>query len=272
MGRREDLRVDFGKQGETEVAVKGAAPLAIEVKNARLDYPLSAFSRGSLKSAILSIFGHREQPATIKNVHALRGVSFKISVGERVALIGHNGSGKSSLLRVLAGVYPIVSGDITISGRIGTLLDVGLGFELEATGRENIYYRGMTMGYSPARLRQAEAEIVDFADLGHFIDLPMRTYSAGMYVRLGFAVSTQFAPEILLVDEVFGAGDAAFSQRALQRMMAIVANSGIFVIATHDTNLVEHVCTRVLWLERGEIIRDGAPSVIIPEYKKRMIG
>lgn len=270
-GRRDGLRV-VSPNAEPDKAALASDPqnLAIEVVGARLDYPLGSFSRGSLKSAIMSLLGQGEKKIKPVHVSAIRGVDFRISFGERVGLIGHNGSGKSSMLRVLAGIYPLASGDVTVTGRIGTLLDIGLGFEGEATGRENIYYRGMTMGFSRARMKEVEEEIVAFAGLGEFIDMPMRTYSAGMYVRLGFAISTQFTPDILLVDEVFGAGDAAFAKHALQRMTAIVANSGIFVMATHDVALVEKICTRVIWLERGEIYRDGPPSAVIPEYVRHM--
>jgi lipopolysaccharide transport system ATP-binding protein len=246
--------------------------LAIEVTDARLSYPLGAYARGSLKSAALSVFGHRDRTPKAAFVEAIRGLNIRVVAGERVALIGHNGSGKSTLLRALAGIYPLAAGEVKVVGRIGTLLDIGLGFETESTGRENIYFRGMTLGYSRKQLRAAEQEIVDFADLGEFIDLPMRTYSSGMYVRLGFAVSTQFSPDILLVDEVFGAGDASFSKRAVDRMLNIVNNAGIFVLATHDMSLVELVCQRVLWLDRGQIVRDGPPSVVLPEYQRYMAG
>lgn len=248
------------------------ASLAIEVTEARLSYPLGAYARGSLKSAVFSVFGHKDRTPKAEFVEAIRGLNIRVAAGERVALIGHNGSGKSTLLRALAGIYPLAAGEIKVVGRIGTLLDIGLGFETESTGRENIYFRGMTLGYSRKQLRAAEKEIVDFADLGEFIDLPMRTYSSGMYVRLGFAVSTQFSPDILLVDEVFGAGDASFSKRAVDRMLNIVNNAGIFVIATHDMSLVELACQRVLWLNRGQIVRDGPPSLVLPEYHRYMAG
>ena len=248
------------------------ASLAIEVTEARLSYPLGAYARGSLKSAVFSVFGHKDRTPKAEFVEAIRGLNIRVAAGERVALIGHNGSGKSTLLRALAGIYPLAAGEIKVVGRIGTLLDIGLGFETESTGRENIYFRGMTLGYSRKQLRAAEKEIVDFADLGEFIDLPMRTYSSGMYVRLGFAVSTQFSPDILLVDEVFGAGDASFGKRAVDRMLNIVNNAGIFVIATHDMSLVELVCQRVLWLNRGQIVRDGPPSLVLPEYHRYMAG
>ena len=266
-----DPEADQPASTKTTVS-RNLASLAIEVTEARLSYPLGAYARGSLKSAVLSVFGHKDRTPKAEFVEAIRGLNIRVVAGERVALIGHNGSGKSTLLRALAGIYPLAAGEIRVVGRIGTLLDIGLGFETESTGRENIYFRGMTLGYSRKQLRAVEKEIVDFADLGEFIDLPMRTYSSGMYVRLGFAVSTQFSPDILLVDEVFGAGDASFSKRAVDRMLNIVNNAGIFVIATHDMSLVELACQRVLWLNRGQIVRDGPPSLVLPEYHRYMAG
>ncbi len=245
------------------------APLAIQVKDCVLQYPIG-FDRSSVKSAVMSMFGKRKKAVTSQYVDALRGLNMEIQQGERVALIGHNGSGKSTLLRAMAGVYPLAGGSIRVSGRIGTLLDLGVGFEQEATGRENIYNRGMAMGYSRKVLARHEQEIVDFCGLGDFIDLPVRTYSAGMHVRLTFAISTQFSPEVLLVDEVFGAGDASFQARASERMMNIVNNAGIFVIATHDVALVERVCTRLVWLEAGRIVSDGPVETVLPEYLARI--
>lgn len=262
--------VDRGHDRERALTTR-RAPLAIQVKECVLQYPIGQF-RGSLKSLILSMFGHRDHTTTAQYVDALRGVNIEIQQGERVALIGHNGSGKSTLLRAMAGVYPLASGDIKVSGRIGTLLDLGVGFEDEATGRENIYYRGLAMGYSRKVLAKHEQEIVGFCGLGDFIDLPVRTYSAGMYVRLAFAISTQFSPEVLLVDEVFGAGDATFHERAVERMMGIVNNAGIFVIATHDVNLVNTICTRVIWLEAGRVVADGPTDTVLAEYMARLTG
>lgn len=248
------------------------APLAIQVKECTLQYPLGAYARGSIKSLVLSMFGHRDRTPTAQYVDALRGINLEIQQGERVALIGHNGSGKSTLLKAMAGVYPLAGGEIRVSGRIGTLLELGVGFEDEASGRENIYYRGMAMGYSRRLLAKYEKEIVEFCGLGDFIDLPVRTYSAGMYVRLAFAISTQFSPEVLLVDEVFGAGDATFHERAVQRMMKIVNDSGIFVIATHSLSLVQQVCGRTIWLEAGRIVADGPTDTVLQEYKARLGG
>lgn len=249
-----------------------SAPLAIQIKDCVLQYPLGAYARGSLKSLVMSVIGYRERTPSAHYVSALRSINIEIQQGERVALIGHNGSGKSTLLRAMAGIYPLASGSIRVSGKLGALLELGLGFEPEATGRENIYYRGMAMGYSRRVLARHEKEIVEFCGLGDFIDLPVRTYSAGMYVRLAFAISTAFSPEVLLVDEVFGAGDATFAQKAVARMQEIVRQSGIFVIATHDLALVERVCSRAIWLETGRIVADGPTDTVISEFKARMAG
>lgn len=272
VSRKDGLRLVNRENSGTALVAPERASLAIEVKNASLHYPVGAYARGSLKSAVLGLVGHRDSSPKPTFVDALRDLDLRISFGERVGLIGHNGSGKSTLLRALAGIYPVAKGDITVVGRIGTLLDISLGFETEATGRENIYYRGMTMGFSRKQMRTAEAEIVRFADLGAFIDLPMRMYSAGMCVRLGFAISTHFQPDILLVDEVFGAGDAAFARQALDRMLRMVANAGIFVIATHDLGLVEKVCQRAIWMQGGRLHRDGPAASVIAEYQLHMVG
>ncbi len=261
--------VELGSRSDPRVQ---AQDVAIEINDVTLQYPLKSTGRGSLKSALFSLFGHREAKVERTYVDALKSVSLSISRGERLAIIGHNGSGKSTILRAMAGIYPLKSGSIRAYGQIGSVLDIGLGFEAESSGRENIYYRGMTMGYSRKQIAEMEEEIVEFADLGEFIDLPMRTYSSGMYVRLGFAVSTQFTPEILLVDEVFGAGDASFAKRALQRMYRIVEQAGIVVLATHDMGLVQELATRVIWMEGGRIRMEGGAVSVTQAYLAHMNG
>ncbi|MEO0884162.1 MAG: ABC transporter ATP-binding protein [Pseudomonadota bacterium] len=245
---------------------------SIEVEDAVLEYPVGPYRRGSLKSSLMSLVGFREQQHKFDFVTALKGVSFDINHGERVGVVGRNGSGKSTLLRALAGVYPMRSGSITIHGDIGTLLDISLGFELESTGRENIYNRGMSMGYSRKELEAVEDEIIRFTDIGNFIDLPMRTYSTGMCVRLGFAISTQFIPDILLIDEVFGAGDGIFANRALDRMNAVVESSGIVVLVSHDMNAVKMICNRVLWIDDGEVKMDGPTDDVLAAFSDFVLG
>jgi lipopolysaccharide transport system ATP-binding protein len=272
--RAEELRLVHPSPADAAdvPSIPETAPCAISVENATLQYPVGPYARGSLKSSVLGLFGFREQRVETTYVDAIKGMNLNVSFGERVGVIGSNGSGKSTLLRALAGIYPLKEGSISVHGQIGTLLDIGLGFEQESTGRENIYYRGMAMGHSPRTLRKVEQQIIDFADLGPFIDLPMRTYSSGMYVRLGFAISTQISPDVLLVDEVFGAGDAAFAQRAVARMMEVVRHAGIVILASHDMQLIEQVCTRVVWLNNGVVVRDGPPPAVIRQFHDYMGG
>jgi lipopolysaccharide transport system ATP-binding protein len=254
------------------LAIRMPRDAAIEVVNATLQYPVGPYTRGSVKANLFQLFGHKEAGPKITFVEAIRNLDLTIEHGERIGIIGGNGSGKSTLLRALAGIYPLKSGSMKVVGSIGALLDTTLGFETESTGRENIYYRGVAMGYSPKMLRSVEKEIIEFAALGDFIDLPMRTYSAGMYVRLGFAISTQFSPDVLLVDEVFGAGDASFAARAVDRMMRMVRRAGIVMLATHDTALVSRICTRVLWMNNGVLVRDGSPQVVVPQFEQFCAG
>ena len=254
------------------VALREPRSCGIDIENATLHYPLGPYVRGSLKSSLFGLFGHKEAASKVQYVAALQDLTLSIEHGERVALIGSNGSGKSTLLRALAGIYPLKSGNIRVEGQIGTLLEIGLGFEGESTGRENIYYRGMAMGFSRKAIAEAEAEIEEFADIGPFMDLPMRTYSAGMQVRLGFGVSTQISPDVLLIDEVFGAGDAQFAKKARSRILEVVDRSGIMVMATHDMSLVNSLCTRVIWLSGGVVMRDGPPSVVVPQFLDAMQG
>lgn len=275
--RAEDLRVVTSEQGAEQVDTLGILrrdpqSCAIELENVTLRYPVGPFISGSLKSKLMRVFGHREETRVVEYVDALRNLNLTVNLGERVGILGRNGSGKSTLLRMLAGIYPVDRGKVRVVGQIGTLLELGLGFETESTGRENIYYRGIAMGHSPAKLRQVEQEIIDFADIGEFIDLPMRTYSAGMGVRLGFAISTQLSPDVLLIDEIFGAGDAAFQERASKRIMEVVNHAGIVMLATHDLGLVERLCTRVIWLHNGQLIRDGVTAAVMPQFKAFMRG
>lgn len=255
------------KQGLFRKRAGGSSEMcSIEVTNALLRYPVGPYRRGSLKSGLMGLLGHRDSTSRVEYVTALSHVDFSIHQGERVGIIGRNGAGKSSLLRALAGVYPLQAGEIHVRGSIGTLLDFGLGFEAESTGRENIYNRGYAMGLSRRQLAEHEAEIIKFADLGEFIDLPMRTYSSGMFVRLGFSISTQFTPDILLVDEVFGAGDASFARRAHERMQSITAHAGIVVMVSHDFGAISNNCDRAIWLDQGKIVFDGPVKDAIDRY------
>ncbi|HOS82747.1 MAG TPA: ABC transporter ATP-binding protein [Methanolinea sp.] len=228
----------------------------IEFKSVSLDYSSLAFHHSSLKEFAVQLFSRRPKPK-ITDIHALKNISFTIQAGERVALLGHNGAGKTTLLKAAAGLYPISGGFIQTSGLIRSLFEISLGFEPEATGRENILYRGLLLGLKPKYIREIEEEIIAFADIGEFIDYPVKTYSTGMLVRLAFAISTIVPGDILLLDEIIGAGDAGFMAKAKQRIESLIAKSQIVMLASHDFSAVKSLCNRAIVLHKGEIVFDG---------------
>ena len=234
-----------------------------------LHYSVEAIKERSLKALLLNLgSGRRRAASAVHDVHALKNVSLEIGPGERVGLIGHNGAGKSTLLKVMAGLYPTSSGIVNVDGEVRALFELGLGFEPEATGRENILYRGLLMGLAPSYMRAIETEIIEFADIGEFIDYPIKTYSAGMLVRLAFAISTSVSGDILLLDEVIGAGDAAFAHSAKQRIMRLIDRSEILVLASHDFASLQSLCARGIVLHHGEVAYDGPIAEAIVQYKK----
>ena len=191
-------------------------------------------------------------------ISALSDLNFTIESGERVALVGHNGAGKSTLLRTLAGIYEPVGGCLTVEGEIGSLIDPAAGMDSLSTGRENIQLRALYRGLNAEQTAALEAEAGDFSGLGEFLDVPIHGYSAGMSIRLAFAVATAVQPQIVLMDEWFSAGDADFMAKAEARLEQLVTTSEILVIATHDMNVVKRWCNRVIRLEAGRIVGDVA--------------
>ena len=240
----------------------------IYLENVNLYYSSVAFKERSLKSLMGSMLSLKRRQHEIHDVHALKNISLEISPGERVGLLGHNGAGKSTFLKMLAGLYPISSGRRTVEGTVRSLFDLSLGFEPDASGRENILYRGLLLGLSPRFMREVEDEVVAFADLGEFIDYPIKTYSAGMQVRLAFAISTAVGGDILLLDEVIGAGDADFMAKAKQRILKLIEQSEILVLASHDFSALEAICERGLVFHHGEVLFDGKIDRCVVEYRR----
>jgi ABC-2 type transport system ATP-binding protein/lipopolysaccharide transport system ATP-binding protein len=199
-------------------------------------------------------------------VRGLQDVSAEVAHGERVALVGRNGAGKTTLLRVMAGIYEPVGGTAMIDGKVAPLFDVGLGMDPESSGYENILLRGLYLGLSRAEIRAKADEIAAFTELGPFLNLPLRTYSAGMQTRLAFAVSTSIDPEILLLDEGVGAGDAAFLEKAKHRLDAVVARAGILVVASHSEVLVRRLCSKAILLDQGSIVAMGPIEEVLDRY------
>jgi ABC-type polysaccharide/polyol phosphate transport system ATPase subunit len=199
-------------------------------------------------------------------VRALRDVSLRIADGERVGVLGSNGSGKSTLLRLLAGVYHPSAGRMAVEGKVSSLFELTLGFEMEATGWKNIHFRGYLQGESTRSLRRKAPEIAEFSGLGDFLKIPARFYSAGMMVRLAFSAATAIEPEILLVDEVLGAGDLAFQQKARRRMAEMMEQARILVVVSHDLTALAELCDRGVWLDQGRVRADGPIADVIDAY------
>jgi lipopolysaccharide transport system ATP-binding protein len=239
----------------------------IILEQVNLHYASIAYKERSLKTLLSRALNMKNNKPHVSDIHALKNISITIQCGERVGLIGHNGAGKSTFLKTVAGLYPISSGKLRVNGQVRSLFDLSLGFEPDATGRENIFYRGLLLGLSPAAIRQKEEEIVEFAGLGEFINYPIKTYSAGMQVRLAFAISTSVGGDILLLDEVIGAGDANFMVKAKKRILDLVDQSEILVLASHDFGALQNICNRGLVFHEGELRFDGAITQAITHYK-----
>ena len=188
-------------------------------------------------------------------------MSFEFREGDRVGITGHNGSGKSTLLRVLAGVYEPVSGKLTVQGRIASMLSIALGMDGEATGYENIFICGAVLGERPKHMSRVVDEIVEFCELGDYLEMPVRTYSTGMYMRLAFAISTSIPADIILMDEWLSVGDAAFAEKAQARLNKMLEQAKILVLASHSPDLVKQTCNKVIVLDHGSIVSETACGV-----------
>jgi homopolymeric O-antigen transport system ATP-binding protein len=241
----------------------------IDFQNVCVDFPIYNANGRSLKKRLIQVATGGQLGADPQGrivVRALEDLSLTLKDGDRVALLGHNGAGKSTLLRLSSGVYEPSAGVARIEGEIGSLIDISLGIDPEATGRENIFLRGGLLGMTRREISNRIDEIIDFSELGVFIDMPLRTYSTGMHLRLAFAVSTIVRPEILLMDEWLSVGDEGFKHKAEKRLTELVESTNILVIASHSRDLVMHTCNRVIWLEQGKIRMDGDPNSVCHAY------
>jgi len=240
----------------------------ILVEDISVFFPLYHASARSLKKTVMAAasgrLGKDKQRRVV--VQALRDISFELNGGDRLGLIGSNGAGKTTLLRTLAGIYEPVMGRVRVQGSLNALLDASLGMNMELTGRENIMLRGLYNGLTRPELERLEEDVAEFAGLGDFLDLPVRIYSAGMVVRLGFALATAIRPQILLMDEWILAGDAEFMERARHRLEAMVRSAEILVLSSHDIGIVRAWCTRVMWLDQGRIRADGPANEVADAY------
>jgi lipopolysaccharide transport system ATP-binding protein len=247
----------------------------IAVAGVSVDFPLYHGNARSLKRAVVAAAsgGRLGQDAKKRvAVRALRDISFTLRPGERLGLVGSNGAGKTTLLRTLAGIYEPSVGSVLVNGSLNALLDPNLGMNAALTGRENIGLRGLYNGFTRAQIARLEDDVQGFADLGDFIDLPLRIYSSGMVVRLGFALATAIRPQVLLMDEWFLAGDVAFMEKARSRLEDMVRGAEILVLSSHAHDTVQSWCNRVIWLDQGRIREDGPAAPVLEQYLREMRG
>ena len=246
----------------------------IELVDVTVDIPVYNVRGRSLKSMVFqrAIGGNvrARERGDVVVVRALDTVSATFSSGERIGLIGHNGAGKTTLLRVMSGVYAPTTGDARIDGEVSALTDIMTGIDMEATGYDNIIYRSILLGHTNSQAKALVPEIEAFSELGEYLNLPVRTYSTGMMLRLTFAITTSIRPAILLMDEMISAGDASFIEKARLRLKGVISNANIFVISSHVEGVIREFCNRVLWLEHGKIMMDGLPDEVLDAYRKNV--
>lgn len=252
--------------------------IAIRAENISKQYNIAKLKKGHdtlcdyLGNSLKSVFSRKERLRNSSETFlALNDVSFDIKQGEVVGIIGHNGAGKSTLLKILSNITEPTQGRAEICGRVGSLLEVGTGFHPELTGRENIFLNGAIIGMKKEQIRSRFDEIVDFAEIGKFLDVPVKRYSSGMYVRLGFAVASHLEPEILLVDEVLAVGDAAFQKKCLDKIINAAKGGQTVLFISHNMTAVNSLCKRVIWVDSGEVIEDGQAADVVTKYLTKSV-
>lgn len=238
--------------------------IALEVKDLRIRYRcLKSFS---IRKSLLQF-----KKANTKVFEAVRGVSFSVPKGEILGIVGKNGSGKSTMLRAIAGIFSPDEGIIDLHGNSVSLLSIGVGFQRELTGRENIVLSGMLLGFSEEQVREKMDEIIEFANLGEFIDMPVKTYSSGMHSKLAFSITAILESDIMLIDEVLSVGDAKFKKKSYNKMKQLISDKDRTVlIVSHNSDTLKELCTSVLWLHEGEMRMLGKPEEVLPAYEEFM--
>ncbi len=240
----------------------------IELKDVCIDFPIP---KSKFKADIRRLVKHTvgaklKNSVSVSSVRALDNITLKFEKGDRVGLVGHNGAGKTTLLRVLAGIYPPSLGEISCQGRIASLLDISLGFDLEASGYENIFLRGLYLGLSKRQISECIDKISNFTNLGNFLFMPLRTYSSGMLMRLAFAITTEVEPDIVLMDEWISVGDAKFMEQAKERLENFISTSSIMVLASHSEDLIRSTCNKAILLGQGEVLTQGTVEEVYHHY------
>jgi len=242
--------------------------LAIRVKNVKVDYRTIVNPRANTLRHTLAGLGRRKRgdDRKVRMIHAVRGVSFDIGHGTVTGIIGANGAGKSTIMRAIAGILPPSEGEIVVNGRISTLLALGVGFNGQLSGRDNVVLGSLAAGLTRRQVEDRFEQITDWAELRDVIDLPMKAYSSGMYGRLAFGVSTHLDPDVLLVDEALSTGDAHFRRKSYDKMQELVSQARTIVIVSHGIGAIKEMCDDCIWMHKGEIVRRGKPDEVADEY------
>ncbi|MBY6537089.1 ABC transporter ATP-binding protein [Rhodococcus sp. BP-349] len=243
--------------------------VSIETHGACVDFPIFDAKTRSLKKAFLGKAGGTigRNGSDVVVVEALRDITLSLKEGDRVGLVGHNGAGKSTLLRLLAGIYEPTRGSAIVRGRVAPVFDLGVGMDPEISGYENIIIRGLFLGQTRKQMMSKVDEIADFTELGEYLDMPLRTYSTGMRVRIAMGVVTSIDPEILLLDEGIGAVDADFMKKARIRLQQLVARSGILVFASHSNEFLAQLCDSAMWIDHGHVRQQGGIEEVVRSYE-----
>lgn len=242
--------------------------IVIEVKNATVRFNKSAESISGLKEYIIKML---KRELMFQEFLALKNINFTVKRGESWGLIGKNGSGKSTLLKLISGIIRPYQGNVTVNGSISPLIELGAGFDPELTARENIFLNGALLGYSKRFIESHFQEIVDFAELNDFIDVPIKNFSSGMSARLGFAIATVQKPDILIVDEVLAVGDLAFQQKCKERMESLLSNGTTLLFVSHSIEQVKELCSKAIWIDNGEVRAIGDTYSVSQEYISSMV-
>ncbi|WP_086788540.1 ABC transporter ATP-binding protein [Crossiella equi] len=242
--------------------------VGIEVRGAYVDFPIFDARTRSLKKQVFGKVGGKiGAGAKVPVIEALRDITLSLTEGDRVALVGHNGAGKSTLLRLLSGIHEPTRGSAHITGKVAPVFDLGVGMDPEVSGYENVLIRGLFLGMTRRQMKARLDDIAEFTELGDYLALPLRTYSAGMRVRLAIGVVTTIDPEILILDEGLGAVDAAFIAKARQRLVDLAQRSGLLVFASHVEELLRELCTTAIWMDEGRVLRHGPLEEVLAAYR-----
>jgi ABC-type polysaccharide/polyol phosphate transport system ATPase subunit len=241
----------------------GRSPIAINVEDVSVTYRTSLEKKPTFKSTVVRL-GRRER--TMREIEAVKHVSLEVRRGSVVGIMGANGAGKSTLVRTMAGILPPTSGRVEVQGRVSTLLALGVGFDKDLTGRQNVKLGGLAAGLTRDQLESKYEDIVEFAELEEFMDMPMRTYSSGMYGRLGFSVAVTMEPDILIIDEALSVGDARFRKKSANRMRALCGGGRTIVLVSHALGTIQDLCDTAIWMHKGELQKQGEPQDVIDAY------